>query len=117
MDMITYAICKKIATAAVSGINDMRVENQTLYIETKDGKTLEIIFPTPQDGISIVDVEINEEKHIICQMSDGSTIDGGEVPYYIPQKGVDYYTNEDKEELKQEIIESIDESFVLDIRI
>ena len=115
MDIVTYALCKKIASAAASGIEAMRVDGTTLYIDTKDGETLEVNFPTPQDGISIVDVDIDGNKHLICTMSDGSTIDAGEVPEYIPQKGVDYYTEEDKEELVQDVIESVSDSLVLDI--
>ena len=115
MDIVTYALCKKIASAAVSGINSLRVEDTTLYIETNDGNTIEMEFPTPEDGVSIVDIDINNNKHIICTMSDGSTIDAGEIPVYVPRKGVDYYTEEDKEEIIQDVVESIDESLVLDI--
>jgi len=115
MDIVTYALCKKIAGAAASGIERMWVEETTLYIETKSGEILEIDFPAPEDGISIIDVYINEDNHLICTMSNGDTIDSGEVPMYIPQKGVDYYTGEDKEEIIQDVIESIDGSLVLDI--
>lgn len=37
-------------------------------------------FPTPKDGISITAVSIDENNHLICTMSDGSTIDAGELP-------------------------------------
>jgi len=115
MDIVTYALCKKIASAAASGIDRMYVEDTTLYIITKDGETLEIDFPTPEDGVSITAVNIDNNKHLICTMSDGQTIDAGEVPVYIPQKGVDYYTETDKEEIVADVIESVDESLVLDI--
>ena len=115
MDIVTYALCKKIASAAASGIDRMYVEETTLYIVTKDGETLEVDFPVPEDGVSITDVSIDNNKHLICTMSNGDTIDAGEVPVYIPQKGVDYYTEEDKEELVSEIKEEISESLVLDI--
>jgi hypothetical protein len=48
-------------------------------------------------------------------MSDGSAIDAGEVPVYIPKKGVDYFTQEDKDELVSEVKEEVSESLVLDI--
>ncbi len=115
MDIVTYALCKKIAASAVSGIKDLTVSGTTLTIETKDGQTIDIVFPTPADGVSIVDAEIDNNKHLICELSDGSTIDAGEVPMYIPQKGVDYYTETDKEEIVADVIESVDESLVLDI--
>ena len=115
MDIVTYALCKKIASGAVSGIKSLRVEDTTLYIETNDGQILEMDFPTPADGISITDVSINNNKHLICAMSNGDTIDAGEVPVYIPQKGVDYFTEEDKEELVAEVVEEVSDSLVLDI--
>lgn len=115
MDIVTYALCKKIASAAASGIERMWVEENTLYIETKSGETLEVDFPTPEDGVSVIDVTIDENQHLLCAMSNGDTIDAGEVPMYIPQRGVDYYTDEDKEEIIQDVIGSIDESLVLDI--
>lgn len=37
-------------------------------------------IPLPQDGISITKVEINKSNHLICFMSDGTTIDAGELP-------------------------------------
>ena len=115
MDIVTYALCKKIASAAASGIKRMWIEETTLYIETQDGETLEMDFPTPEDGVSVTNLEINDKKHLICTLSDGNTVDAGIVPEYIPQKGVDYYTEEDKEELVQDVIESVSDSLVLDI--
>lgn len=113
MDIVTYALCKKIASAAVSGIKRIWVEDLTLYIETNDGEILTMVFPTPKDGVSVEDIDIDANNHLICTMSDGNTIDAGEVPVYIPQKGVDYYTKEDKEELKTEIENELGDSLVL----
>lgn len=115
MDIVTYALCRKLCASIAGGIKSMRVEGLTLYIETSDGQTLEIHFPTPEDGVSITDVTINENHHLICTMSNNTTIDAGEVPYYVPQKGVDYYTQEDKEELVQEITEEVNDYFALEI--
>jgi hypothetical protein len=116
MDIVTYALCKKIASAASSGIEKMYVEGTTLYIITKKGETLEIDFPTPEDGVSITAVTIDNNKHLICTMSNGEEIDAGELPVYIPQKGVDYYTEEDKEELVADVVDSVvEESMGLDI--
>lgn len=115
MDIVTYALCKKIASAAVSGIKDLRIDGTKLYIETNDGEILEMDFPTPEDGVSITDVDINNNHHLICTMSNGETVDAGEVPEYIPQKGVDYFTEEEKKDMVNEVIESVDESLVLNI--
>lgn len=88
MDIISYVLSKRIAEGAVSGVRDMSVDGQTLNIECNDGTHLEMNFPTPADGASIVDVDITAQKHLICTLSDGNTIDAGEVPTvqgYSPQ--------------------------------
>ena len=88
MDVITLALCEKIASGAVSGVAGMSVDGQTLNIECNDGTHLEMNFPTPADGASIVDVDITAQQHLICTLSDGNTIDAGEVPTvqgYSPQ--------------------------------
>lgn len=88
MDVISYVLSKRIAEGAVSGVAGMSVDGQTLNIECNDGTHLEMEFPTPADGVSIVDVDITAQKHLICTLSDGNTIDAGEVPTvqgYSPQ--------------------------------
>lgn len=80
MDVITLALSKSIASGAVSGIASMSVDGQTLNIECTDGTHLEMNFPTPADGVSITDVEVNSNKHLICTMSNGNTIDAGKIP-------------------------------------
>ena len=117
MDVVTYALCKKLVSSIVSGIKSMRVDGLTLYITTQDDQVLESHFPTPAYGISIVDLNIYANKHLICTMSDSTTIDAGEVPYYVPQKGVDYYTEADKQELINEISEEVQDSFALKLMI
>lgn len=47
MDIITYALCKKIAASATSGIKDMRVEGQDLIIVRGDDSELIVHFPDP----------------------------------------------------------------------
>lgn len=88
MDVISYVLSKRIAEGAVSGVAGMSVDGQTLNIECNDGTHLEMEFPTPADGVSIVDVEITAQRHLICTLSNGDTIDAGEVPTvqgYSPQ--------------------------------
>ena len=74
MDIVTYALCKKIAKAAVSGIKNLTINGTDLIIETNDGVQLTMHFPTPKDGVSIVNVEINNQNHLICTLSDNSII-------------------------------------------
>ena len=77
MDIITYALCKKIASGAVSGVDSMSVSGQTLTIACKDGTVLTMTFPTPADGVSITGVEIDSNNHLVVTLSDSNTIDAG----------------------------------------
>ena len=114
MDVVTYSLCKKIAAGAVSGISKLEVDGTTLAITTNDGQILTMDFPTPKDGVSIDDIFI-EDENLFCVMSNGEIIDAGTIPYYVPKKGVDYFTEDDKEELIRAVLEQVDESLVLDI--
>ena len=80
MDIISYALCKKIATHAVSGVQSMSVEGQNLIINTKDSGVLTMTFPTPKDGVSITDIDVNANNQIVFTMSDGSEFISGKIP-------------------------------------
>ncbi len=74
MDIITYALAKKIAAYALSGVESMSVNGQVLTIKTNSGQELQMTFPTPKDGLSITDVDVDENNHLVCTLSDGSNI-------------------------------------------
>lgn len=101
MDLIVYALCKKIAASAVSGISDLKVDGNKLIITTQDGQELEMNFPTPEDGVSIINVTIDENNHLKCNLSNETEIDAGEIKTIkgkdgkTPEKGVDYFTDDD----------------------
>ena len=80
MDIITYALSKKIAAHALSGVQSMSVNGQTLTINTKDSGVLTITFPTPKDGVSVTDIDVNANNQIVFTMSDGSEIISGKIP-------------------------------------
>lgn len=52
MDIITYALCKKIAASATSGIKDMRVDGQDLIIVKEDDSELVVHFPEPEFNLN-----------------------------------------------------------------
>ena len=87
MDVISYALTKKIAAHAVSGINSMSVSGQTLIINTKDSGVLTMTFPTPKDGVSVTDIDINANNQIVFTMSDGSEFISGKIPTVKGDKG------------------------------
>ena len=80
MDVITYALSKKIAAHALSGVQSMSINGQTLIINTKDGGVLTMAFPTPKDGISVMDIDVNANNQIVFTMSDGTEFISGEIP-------------------------------------
>lgn len=75
-----YILAKKAAAAAVSGVESMRIVDNSLEIECKNGDFLTYNFPTPKDGKSPIKAEFNEENHLIFTLSDMSKIDAGLMP-------------------------------------
>lgn len=80
MDVISYALTKKIAAHAVSGVQSMSISGQTLIINTKDSGVLTMTFPTPKDGVSVTDIDVNANNQIVFTMSDGSEFISGKIP-------------------------------------
>ena len=130
MDIITYALSKKIAAHALSGVQSMSVSGQTLTINTKDSGVLTMTFPTPKDGVSVTDIDVNANNQIVFTMSDGTEFISGKIPTvkgdkgdpfkysdftteqleslkgtdgYTPIKGTDYWTESDKAEIQSYI--------------
>ena len=75
-----YALAKKIAASAVSGIKSLTVNGTTLTIETNDGNTIDMVFPVPADGRGITHATIDSNYHLIITYDDGTTEDAGEIP-------------------------------------
>lgn len=80
MDLISYALSKKIAASAVSGVQSMSVSGQTLTINTKDSGVLTMTFPTPKDGVSVTNIDVNANNQIVFTMSDGTEFISGKIP-------------------------------------
>ena len=66
-------------------------------------------FPTPKDGVSVTDIDVNANNQIVFTMSDGSEIISGKIPTvkgedgYTPVKGTDYWTADDIAEIQSYI--------------
>lgn len=80
IDIVTYALCKKVAAGAVSGIANLEVQGTDLVITTTSGQELVMNFPTPAQGVSVTDIQINSNNELICSMSDGNEINAGKIP-------------------------------------
>ena len=113
MNIIDIKLANKFATKVAAGFSKVEVDGMNINFTLNDGTKTTLTVPTPADGISVVDLDINN-KHLICTMSDGSTVDAGEVPFIAPQRGVDYWTEADKAAIKSYIDESMSNAFYVE---
>ena len=85
MDVITLSIAKNYAkslfTNVMVGVKSHTVDNtnKTITFVFNDDSTETIQFDQPKDGISIKNVEIDADNHIICTLSDYTKIDAGQL--------------------------------------
>ena len=93
MDIITYKLAQKYADQVAAGFSSVTVNGMKIIFTLNDGKTATVTVPAPkdgEDGISITNVTLNNQSHLICTLSDGSTIDAGLIRQGVDGKdGVD----------------------------
>lgn len=80
MDHITRTLCNNYTNLSLLGFTDVEVNGSTITFTFQDGNTASMTLPTPADGKSITDVNINSDGALICMLSDGTTINAGTVP-------------------------------------
>ena len=83
MDIITLSLAKKYANKVAARFSNVEVQGNNLIFTLNDGTKVTMTIPTPEngsDGVSVVNISINENGNLLCHMSDGSTIDAGKVP-------------------------------------
>lgn len=81
--IIPYSLLLKLSKevkSIESGIDSIEVNGTKLIFHTTSGDTLEMTFPQPENGAAITNVEVTDDVHIICTLSNGETIDAGEIP-------------------------------------
>lgn len=87
MDVVTYALLNKKIKGLTSGIQGASISGTTITFTMADGTKEIMTFPTPADGVSITDVDVDTDKHLIITLSDGNTVDAGLVPTVKGDKG------------------------------
>lgn len=87
MDVVTYALLNKKIKGLISGVKSASVQGHSIIFELNDGSTQTMTFDQPADGVSITDIDVDTNKHLICTMSDGTSIDAGEIPTIKGDKG------------------------------
>ena len=115
MDIITLALAKKFATKVAAGFSSVEVDGLDIIFTLNDGSQVTLTVPEPADGVSVVDMNIDDDGSLICTMSDGTTIDAGGVPFVKPEKGVDYWTEEDKQEIKTYVDDVTSNAFAAEL--
>ena len=115
MDIITLALAKKFATKVAAGFSNVEVDGLDIIFTLNDGSQVTLTVPEPADGVSVVDMNIDDDGSLICTMSDGTTIDAGGVPFVKPEKGVDYWTEEDKAEINEYIDDVTSNAFAAEL--
>jgi len=77
MDIETLALSKKYTRQIALGIASMSVSGTTVTFVTTGGVTAKVTLPAPENGVGIKGVMIDANSHLICTMTDNSTIDAG----------------------------------------
>lgn len=80
MDIVTYAFLNQKIKGLASGVKSATVQGTSIVFTMNDGSKQTITFPTPANGVSITDVDVNADKHLIVKLSDNRTIDAGLIP-------------------------------------
>ena len=88
MDIITYALLSKRIKSIISGVSNVEVNGTNLIFEFLDGTSATMRFPTPKDGVSVTDIDVNADNQIVFTMSDGSEFISGKIPTVKGQDGV-----------------------------
>ena len=88
MDIITYALLSKRIKSIISGVSNVEVNGTNLIFEFLDGTSATMRFPTPKDGVSVTDIDVNADNQIVFTMSDGSEFTSGKIPTVKGEPGV-----------------------------
>ena len=75
-----YALLNKKIKGLTSGIQSANVQGTSIIFTMNDGTKQIMTFPEPKDGVSIVGINIDENNNLIFELSDGNSINAGEIP-------------------------------------
>ena len=74
MDIVTYALAKKMASSVASGITEIETNGTTIRFKTTSGDWFTVTLN------SINEVSVSANGHLIVKLSDGTQIDCGALP-------------------------------------
>lgn len=114
MDILDIKMANKFASSVAAGFSKVEVNGTTINFTLNDGTTTSLTVPTPADGVSVVDLNIDDDGSLICTLSDGTTVDAGGVPFVKPERGVDYWTQEDQDAINADIDATLSKTFIIE---
>ena len=83
-----YVLSKALTAAVAAGVQNYTIsETGLLEFDTSDGQHLSYQFQEPEDGVSVTEVDVDNDDHLIITFSDGTTQDAGIVPTVKGDKG------------------------------
>lgn len=113
MDLLTLTLAKQFAAKVAAGFSNVEVNGMDIIFTLNNGNQVTLTVPTPADGVSVTDLNIDDDGSLLCTMSDGSVIDAGGVPFVKPERGVDYWTEQDQEAIQSYIDTSLSQAFYI----
>lgn len=78
--IIALKKAKDYTDLAQLGLTSITVSGTDIVLRRTDGSTAVVSVPEPEDGVSVTNMTIDADNHLICTMSDNSTIDAGVIP-------------------------------------
>lgn len=118
--LTSYILSKKYISQTISGLGAVKGAPCTIKSIEESSHGISITFEwTGSDGskqqqtlvipqaISILGVKINDKGHLICSMSDGSTIDAGKLPSIGEDGGDSDNEDDDLEYVKNDDIDTL----------
>lgn len=81
--LVAYILARKLVAGAASGISNIVLNGNVLEFQFKDGTSASMTIPLPEDGedgVSVTDIVVNDNGHLICSLSNGTSIDAGDIP-------------------------------------
>lgn len=74
MDIVTYALAKKMASSVASGITEVKTNGTNISFKTAEGEWFSVKLNSV-DGATV-----SATGHLIIELTDGTTIDAGVLP-------------------------------------
>lgn len=74
MDIVTYALAKKMASSVASGITEVQTDGTNIRFKTADNEWFTVRLN------SVEDATVSGTGHLIIELTDGTTIDAGVLP-------------------------------------